>query len=91
MLATPQSPVFLEAASLLLDRAAHSQFAQFLAALRAEREKAVRVMLTCLTSETVMTARGVTLAYDDLIHRMEKAEEKLAAYEAAQAKKERAR
>lgn len=80
---TPESPVLLEAASLLLDRAAHQQFEQFLDALRKEREHAVRVLLLCNGTESVFTAKGGVQALDNLIQRMADAEKTLAKYNAA--------
>lgn len=90
MAETPTSPVALEAATFLLDRAAHPQFAQYMDALKAEREKAVRVMLLCNSSDAVLTAKGVAQAYDDLIHRMTNAEKHLNAFEKTKKQKDHA-
>lgn len=83
---TPENPVQFEAASLALDRAAHSQFEQFLTALRAEREQAVKVLLLCNGAEPVFAAKGAVQALDNLIQRMTNAESFLAKYSAAVAR-----
>lgn len=86
---TPErSPVGLEAASHLLDRAARSQFAAFLDALRVEYDASVVVLLSAATTEEVFAAQGASNAFRRLIERMEGAEATLAKHHS---KKERAR
>ena len=74
------SPVRLEAASFLLDRAAHVQFAQFMDALRAEYDAAVQNLLNS-GSNTVQIAQGAALALHDLVRRIETAETTLNQYQ----------
>ena len=86
MAATPTSVVQFEAASLALDKAARPQFGEFIAALRAERENAVQVMLLCNGAEPVFTAKGAVQMLDKLIQRMTNAEKTLASYHDAVAR-----
>ena len=71
---TPVRTVSLEAASLLLNRAASPQFAQFLSALREDREAAVRNMLSASTADALFAAQGAVLTLDRLLNSMENAE-----------------
>jgi hypothetical protein len=76
----PDSPVRLEAAAHLLDRAAHQQFVQFLEALDAEYEHAVRMMLNA-DSEMVRVAQGAAVAIHNLCARLRNAERSLIEYQ----------
>lgn len=75
---TPKNPVGLEAASHLLDRAAHHHHKEFVAALRAEYDDAVLVLLSATTPEEVFAAQGAANTLRRVVERMENAETTLA-------------
>lgn len=78
---TPASPIRLEAATLLLERTATPQFAQFMEALRGEYEVAVRDLLGA-HADNLQLAQGVAVGLNNLIHRLMLAEKTLAEHEA---------